>query len=336
MKDFRRTAFVVLAVIASLLVILALVSTLYNNTSTWWIKATNFPRLQLLILSFICMALLPLTIRRWKVFNIIVASGLLLSVAIHGWFIWPYTPLAAKEIESHSGKTVDSKSKIGLFIANVYMKNDNAGALLNLIREVDPDLVLLLETNKRWQKQVQPLQQVYPYKVEYPLDNTYGLLLYSRYRLVDAEILFLEKPDVPSVHTKVDLPNGRQFMFHGMHPVPPVPSEAHPDNVNQKAGELDHLAKLIKRESLPSIVAGDLNDVAWSETSKLFRENSALKDVRNGRGFYSSFDANSFLFRWPLDHVYAHPEFKLLSLKRLGRFGSDHFPIFAELILSPR
>lgn len=236
-------------------------------------------------------------------------------------------------LTSYGHKSVKPEDKLALFIANVYMKNRNAYALLNIINDANPDIIFLVETNRWWQQAMQPLRKAYPYAVEYPMDNTYGLLLYSKYRLIEPKVLFLEKPTVPSVHTKVEMPNKQVFIFHGVHPVPPVPSDLYPDNIGQKAGELSKVAQIVKQEHLPAIVAGDFNDVTWSEASRVFQKNSELKDVRTGRWPYNSFNANSIIFRWPLDHIFTNPQFKLISIARLGKFGSDHFPFFARLVL---
>ena len=85
----------------------------------------------------------------------------------------------------------------------------------------------------------------------------------------------------------------------------------------------------------PTIVAGDLNDVAWSPTSELFVRLSGLLDPRTGRGFYNSYNAKSRLFRYPLDHVFHSKHFKLVRLERCPPIGSDHFPILIELQYVP-
>ena len=86
----------------------------------------------------------------------------------------------------------------------------------------------------------------------------------------------------------------------------------------------------------PAVVAGDLNDVAWSPTSELFLRVSGLLDPRIGRGFYNTFDANIPPLRFPLDHVFHSNCFKLVQLKRLAYVGSDHFPILIELCYEPQ
>lgn len=88
--------------------------------------------------------------------------------------------------------------------------------------------------------------------------------------------------------------------------------------------------------TLPVIVAGDLNDVAWSHTSRLFRRLSGLIDPRVGRGFFNTFHAEKPRLRWPLDHVFYSDDFLLQALRRLPAFGSDHFPILIEIAYMPR
>lgn len=65
----------------------------------------------------------------------------------------------------------------------------------------------------------------YPFRVEKPIDNTYGMLLYSKLELKDSEVRFLVEDDIPSIHTKVILPSGELIQLYAVHPTPPVPNE---------------------------------------------------------------------------------------------------------------
>jgi hypothetical protein len=85
----------------------------------------------------------------------------------------------------------------------------------------------------------------------------------------------------------------------------------------------------------PTVVCGDLNDVAWSFTTQLFLRLSKLLDPRMGRGMYNSFKADSRIWRFPLDHVFHSDEFKLVDLRVCDNVGSDHFPMLIELSCQP-
>ncbi len=79
------------------------------------------------------------------------------------------------------------------------------------------------------------------------------------------------------------------------------------------------------------IVFGDLNDVAWSDTTERFRDISGMLDPRLGRGFYTTFSAKSFIMRFPLDYLCASPHFSLRDMKKMPANGSDHFAMSISL-----
>jgi hypothetical protein len=82
----------------------------------------------------------------------------------------------------------------------------------------------------------------------------------------------------------------------------------------------------------PRIISGDLNDVAWSKTTRLFLKITKLL----GRGIFNSFKADNILIRWPLDHLFHSNHFTLKRIERLPKFGSDHFPVLIELMLNDK
>ena len=130
----------------------------------------------------------------------------------------------------------------------------------------------------------------------------------------------------------MSLRNKKKIKFYALHPEPPVPHE-NPYSTDRDA-EILLIVNEATDEKMPMIVAGDLNDVAWSYTSTLFQKVSGLLDPRRGRGFYSSFHAKYPIFRWPLDHIFCSGHFRVCKMKRLRDIGSDHFPILIDLHLA--
>ncbi len=219
-----------------------------------------------------------------------------------------------------------------VFSANVYQHNDNYKKMLQQIRETDPDIIFLLETNTTWANAVKEIESDYPYKLLAPMENTYGLILYSRLKFEDAKVVFLVKDDLPSVDVIINLPSGKKVQLWGLHPEPPVPTESLHSTAKDK--ELMKVALKAKDCKLPCIVIGDLNDVAWSYTTELFRKTSELLDPRRGRGFYNTFSTRNWLIRFPLDYVFCSKEFGLISMKRMPKNGSDHFATITHLVLN--
>lgn len=318
---------------AALVAIFAIIWTLlpFFRHDAWWIRAFEFPRVQVTTLSFVVLAFY-IAVAGWRdAEDKLLIAVLSLCIAFQLIRIARYTPLYPRQLKSALASSPDEM--LSLMVANVLTPNRNAEALLQLIRERDPDIVLAVETDDWWQSHLDTLESEYPYSVKHPLDNLYGMHLYSRLELVDPELLFLVEDDVPSMHADVVLRSGHRVELHCLHPAPPSPTE-NPTSAERDA-ELLVVAKSLDSQARSVIVMGDMNDVAWSATTRLFQNVSGLLDPRIGRGMYSTFHAKYPFLRWPLDHVFCSSDFTLVSLARLGDIGSDHFPIHAVLQHSP-
>ncbi|MFD2998914.1 endonuclease/exonuclease/phosphatase family protein [Pontibacter toksunensis] len=328
-----KKIFLYLVIFVSVLVIIGTLLSLLYDVPSWYIKILDFARLQFLILAVVCLILFTLLKKGWSVPATALAVGLVSALVLQAFYVLPYTFAGDKTVPPAEPSESTDANTVGILIVNVLMPNRNADALLNIIRDTDPEMVLAMETNKWWVEHLEPLKNDYPYTMLYPLDNTYGMALYSKYPLSKSEVKFLQEPEVPSFHTQVQLPSRELFMFHGVHPVPPVPSKKHPDNIGEKEIALVKVGAIVAENKLPNIVAGDYNDVSWSHTTRLFQSEGNLNNVRLGRGLYNTFNAKSPIQRWPLDHFFVTQQFKLLELERLPAFNSDHFPMFAKLVL---
>lgn len=298
------------------------------KSGNWWIRIWDFPRQQLATALGVALAI-QIAAQPESFIHEVVLGLSLLALIWQVWRIYPYTP--AQRVEVKSTDHSRPEHRIRLLIANVYQENRQVHAFMRCIATFDPDVVLIVEANAWWQRHLAALQQRFPYSVCRPLENTYGMLLFSRLELENAEILERVTKDIPSIVAHVKLRSGKIIEMHCLHPEPPVVGA----DVDERDAELLLVAREAARSPYPVIVCGDMNDVAWSHTTRLFQRISGLLDPRIGRGLFSTFDANRWYARWPLDHIFHSPQFLLRRIEVGGHIGSDHFPIFAELVYEP-
>jgi endonuclease/exonuclease/phosphatase (EEP) superfamily protein YafD len=317
-------------VIIAGLVVLIVVATLMplSRHTEWWVRDLDFPRLQIAAVALAVLVaeavFLDIGERESPILMLVTAACL----AYQAWWILPYTRPWKNEVKQAVGGAPGDRLRI--LTANVLTPNRNTDGLIALIRQHKPHVFVTLETDQWWQDRLDVLEAEYPHALKCPLDNLYGMHVYSQLPLEDAKIQFLVEDDIPSMHTLVVLPSGRKVRMHFLHPAPPSPTEN--DESTERDAELLVVAKSVAGLDTPVIVAGDLNDVAWSTTTRLFRKISGLLDPRIGRGMYNTFHADHWFLRWPLDHLFHSRHFTLGFIQRLPSFGSDHFAMLVELV----
>ncbi|MGZ9043028.1 MAG: endonuclease/exonuclease/phosphatase family protein [Telluria sp.] len=318
--------FAIIATLVALLVIATLVP--LSRRTGWWIRDLDFPRLQLAVAASAVLAvqLLLLDLSEFSSHALITVT--VTCLMYQAWWIIPYTAVYRNEVKAAVG--ADRSERIRIMTANVLTTNRNTDGLLGLIRTFEPDVFVTLETDSWWQERLDVVEDDYPFAIKCPLDNLYGMHVYSKFPLEDCAIQFLVEDDIPSMHAMAVLPSGRKVRMHFLHPAPPSPTE-HEESTERDA-ELLVVARSVTGLDTPVIVAGDLNDVAWSTTTRLFRKISGLLDPRIGRGMYNTYHADHWFLRWPLDHLFHSKHFTLSSIRRLPHFGSDHFPVLVELM----
>ncbi len=287
----------------------------------------DFGRLQIAIMAFVTLILvvtiLPLTLQ-----TAVFIGMLSLSIVIQLAYIVRFTPFW-KIQSARIHLDGDDKLVIKLLACNVKQGNKDYSRLIKLIEEYDPDIFVLMETDQSWIDALDTPFSKYEQKISCPQDNSYGMFLASKLDMPVGELRFLLNDSIPSFHCTFQLSNNRQFDLISLHPDPPVP---HRDTVGRDA-EILVVGKIATKRVRPLIVTGDLNDVAWSATTRRFLRISRLLDPRQGRGLFNSFDARFPFLRWPLDHIFHSDEFELAKIKRLPFIGSDHFPMYYELAL---
>ncbi|MCC9137293.1 endonuclease/exonuclease/phosphatase family protein [Pontibacter silvestris] len=301
------------------------------RTPLWWVRVLDFPKLHIAILLTITEAIYIFLFGVNSATDIAMVTIWTLAILNEVRYIFNFTPLVKTEALRAERKEPDNT--FTMMIANVRMANKKHQKFLKLVLQENPDMLIMNEPDEAWHESVrQELDQRFPYSIKKPINNTYGMLFWSKFKLHNSEIRFLVEEGIPSFYTIVELPSGKKFDLFTVHPQPPRLLK----NTETREAELLLVAEMARATPYASVVAGDLNDVAWSNTTKLFKNISGMLDPRVGRGFFNTYSAYVPLFRYPLDHVFYEPAFRLVGLKRLPKFGSDHFPISITLSYEPQ
>ena len=290
----------------------------------------------------IAICLLHFSLSRWigsapvPVSRAIVILTILLTVG-HAVRILPYTPLMPTQAkgtgEVGEPSEVDPKSRLRVLVSNMELENDRYSTWLQTVRGANADIVIALEPGKRWVEKVESIFNEYPHRVIYPQENWYGMMMLSRLPIESNKIRFLVQDDVPSIDATIRMNDAQSVRVIGVHPRPPEPIRD--NDATARDAELVLWGRELKKETGPVIIGGDLNDVAWSQTTRLFLRSSGLLDPRRGRGLFNSFHADHWWMRFPLDHIFHSTHFTVNGIERLSHVGSDHFPIVIDLQLVP-
>lgn len=322
---------IILGALSLLLVVQTALS--FVRTRAWWVRIFDFPRAQIAVGTLLLLAIFGLTNAgshhvqpwEWLLFSLLAAAG-----AVQVAQMLPYTRLWKAQVPAAAdGAPPDRRLRI--VISNVRVENRDVGRWLRIVRAEDPDVVVAVEPDSWWDQELRVLEPDYPHHVRQPQDNTYGMVIYSRRPLRDTKINHLVERDVPSIFTSIELPSGERVRLVVLHPRPPRPDIRQDSDLRD--AELVRTGRIAQAFQTPVVIAGDLNDVAWSHTTHLFQRIARVLDPRIGRGVFATYHADHWYLRYPLDHVFLSKHFDLVELRRLGDVGSDHFPILIDLAL---
>ena len=324
LKPFLQ-GFGILAVVITLIPLIA--------ADFWWIRIFDYPHIQLTLLTLTAIAayFFRFEIRSWRDYTFMAV--LIACFVFQFAKIYPYTPFAPYDVGKPTEK-VNKETGFMVLTSNVLQKNKEKGLLIEEMKKLNPDVAIFTETDAKWNDAIKSgLGSEYSYKVEVPLDNTYGMILYSKLKLIEPQVKYIVDDSIPSIHTEIELRSGDKIQLHAIHPTPPMPQ--HNPSSSDRDAEMMKIALEAMDSEIPVIVIGDFNDVAWSNTVSMMQSVGELLDVRKGRSFYNTFDATSFIMRWSLDHIFLSEEFRVKNIDVGNDINSDHFPFYAELYLQP-
>jgi endonuclease/exonuclease/phosphatase (EEP) superfamily protein YafD len=277
---------------------------------------------------FYAVALVPLTATylllrrpRW-----LLAVGVVLGINLS--LLWPlFAPQPA---------TDGIESALKAMTANVFIGNTNPRPLLNLVDDVQPDVLLLMEIDDRWLQDLEPLREAYPHTALAIRDEgfgeygPFGLGIFSRYRLHDTHIHRLGTANVPIFVTQLTK-DQHTWTVIGAHPYPPVSATC----AKARDTFLLELAQVIAELNGPTILLGDLNLTKWSPHFADLLKVTGLVDSQSGQGYQPTWPDVLGISLIPIDHVLVSPEVAVLRRSVGPSIESDHRPVILEVGIRP-
>ena len=231
--------------------------------------------------------------------------------------------------------------------ANLLFTNRNSAGLLAFVAEKDPDVIALQEFGPGISEALSvALLPKYPYVFATPEPNPSGIALYSKF---PCDLTPLDKLDARALAGASSFPRvinryqltvgGKPVVLYNVHPYPPAGARGQ----EERNAQLRLVADLVAKERGPVVVAGDLNATPWCPYYADFIRASGLQSGRNGRGPIPTWPARGIVpglpwalrdfVRIPIDYVFCSPGLVFRSFERGPAIGSDHLPVYAEIVL---
>lgn len=293
-------------------------------TDFWLVRTLDMVR-ELMIYLGIALGLLSLFSARWRWLLVI---AFLIVIGINLVRIWPYVFFANTEL-ALDDRTADAQCATALAV-NVKVKNTDFASVRQQIERVQPDILLLMETDQNWADALQGVVADYPVTRSDIQPEAFGMIFASRLPASKVSIVENTHRDTPTVYATLEMPGAGAFEFIGLHPKPPLPGW----NTDERDENIIN-AGVQTPDRLPDAVAmGDFNDVPWSRTTEKFRETGDWRDPRVGRGTYPTFPSNWLMVGWPLDQLMVKGNLHVRSFEVMPDNSSDHRAMKAELCLA--
>lgn len=308
--------------------------------SGWWVvRVCDFPRAQFgvacVVGVIVAGALLLLGYRNIPVW----CAGALFAIcaAVQGGYVIQFLPVWPKAVSTLGQH--ERGAGLRVLVANLDYENTQHDAVANWLDRDDVDMLVLVEVDENWMEELRGVRERFEHRIEAVRPEGLGIVLWSKLELSETTVEHLVSDDRPSLHGRARLRDGRTVAVHALHPTPPGLEDDDGDRHDSRVrdAELVLLAKRIASEPRTDrIVVGDLNDAAWSHTTRLFLRLSGMLDPRRGRGMYSTYPASTPLLRYPIDHVFVSDGFRVVGLERERAPGSDHLAMFGDFAIVER
>jgi len=208
--------------------------------------------------------------------------------------------------------------------------NTNLGSptkVIELIKQEQPDIVVLEETDYGWLDQLQPLKALYPHHLLKPRSDNFGITVYSRWPLISEHVRYIGLGGIPSLLVTVETPDGPLDVI-ATHPVPPSGPSMSEDRDSQLYDLADHV-----NPEANTLLLGDLNTTPWNYHFRRLCQRANLVDSASAFRLQATWPTQLPILWIPLDHCLHSSNVQVHSHRTGTSVDSDHYPLIINFSL---
>ena len=139
------------------------------HSDLWWIKALSFPRMLFLIAIVVRLMAIVCWFSTRHSWRLIALALLGVAALLQAWRLYPYTWFAPTEVARlEADDRSHARSCFTLLGLNVLQHNDDYAKTRELIDREQPDILLLMETNGDWARELASVLARYPVRIMRP------------------------------------------------------------------------------------------------------------------------------------------------------------------------
>lgn len=308
--------FLLLTQLAIILIILFSIAGYLGRASQYFELASHF-RFQYTLASFCCLLIFA-GLQAWP-----WALGAAVCFLVNGAAVLPWYTSRKHAPHSHA-----NSRRLRVVLANVLYENRRYELFKNLVNEEQPDILIAQEVTDEWLDEMKFLRETYPYFREVHQPHGSGIALFSRFPLLQCEVIALGLEERPGITARLQIDEAIITLLT-FHPYAPVRR----DHYRHRNLQLAEASRLIKTLPQPLIVIGDLNTTMWSPYFDQLLQARELVNTRRGFGLLPTWPLWLLLpfLMLPIDHCFVTPDIAIHNTRTGGRTGSDHLPLIVDL-----
>ncbi len=220
----------------------------------------------------------------------------------------------------HAGSVGSSQIKI--ISLNSWHRHSDHDKLISYLVDQNADIVILSEFGPNKRYLLDTLRSRYPHQTDCTRIWSCSMALLSKFEFSEqgADKPLRGRPSQVRATFRV---RGQKLTVIGTHIYRPI------DDLQRHRREMRELGEQVRNLTGAVVVAGDFNTTPWSDSFRLFRDESQLAHM------------DSYLPSWPalapqlaIDHLFHSENVHVRSISTHSAMGSDHLPLVAHIELA--